>query len=186
MVNKARALGSAGYVPADLVSVPVSHTWAPLLRQEAATAVAALFGAASAEADLSLASTSAYRSYSVQEGLYAGFVSRSGQAYADTTSARPGHSEHQTGLAVDIGSISGACSLRACFGDMPEGRWLGENAWRFGFLLRYPADKAAITGFAFEPWHFRYIGVGLAATMHDTGTRTLEEYFGLAAAPDYL
>jgi D-alanyl-D-alanine carboxypeptidase len=186
VVNKARALGSAGFVPADLVSVPVTHTWAPLLRQEASTAVVALFGAASTEAGLALASNSAYRSYAVQQRVYAGFVSRSGQAYADTTSARPGHSEHQTGLALDIGAASGACSLSTCFGDTAEGQWLVDNAWRFGFLLRYPADRAAVTGFAYEPWHFRYVGVGLSTTMHKSGTRTLEEHFGLAAAPDYL
>ena len=113
-------------------------------------------------------------------------MSRSGQAYADTTSARAGHSEHQTGLALDIGAASGACSLSACFGDTAEGQWLVSNAWRFGFLLRYPADKAPVTGFAYEPWHFRYVGVGLSTTMHDSGTRTLEEHFGLAEAPDYL
>ena len=186
VVNKARALGSAGYVPADLVRVPVAHTWAPLLRQEASTAVVTLFGAASTEAGLALTSNSAYRSYAVQQRLYSGFVSRSGQAYADTTSARAGHSEHQTGLALDIGAASGACSLSACFGDTAEGQWLVSNAWRFGFLLRYPADKAPVTGFAYEPWHFRYVGVGLSTTMHDSGTRTLEEHFGLAEAPDYL
>jgi D-alanyl-D-alanine carboxypeptidase len=186
VVNKARALGFAGYVPADLVRVPVAHTWAPLLRQEASTAVVTLFGAASTEAGLALTSNSAYRSYAVQQRLYSGFVSRSGQAYADTTSARAGHSEHQTGLALDIGAASGACSLSACFGDTAEGQWLVANAWRFGFLLRYPADKAAVTGFAYEPWHFRYVGVGLSTTMHDSGTRTLEKHFGLAEAPDYL
>ena len=186
VVNKARPLGEPGYVPADLVSVPVAHTFDPLLRSEASAATVDLFAAASAEAGLALASTSAYRGFSVQERIYAGFVARSGQAFADTTSAREGHSEHQTGLAVDIAASSGRCTLNACFGETAEGRWLASEAWRFGFLLRYPADKAAVTGFAYEPWHFRYVGVNLATTLHDSGVRTLEEHFGLPAAPGYI
>ena len=185
VVNKARPLGEPGYVPADLVSVPVAHTFDPLLRGEASAATVDLFAAASAEAGLALASTSAYRGFSVQERIYAGFVARSGQAFADTTSARAGHSEHQTGLAVDIAASSGRCTLNTCFGETAEGRWLAGEAWRFGFLLRYPADKAAVTGFAYEPWHFRYVGVSLATTLHDSGVSTLEEHFGLPAAPDY-
>ena len=185
VVNKARPLGESGYVPADLVSVPVAHTFDPLLRGEASAATVDLFAAASAEAGLALASTSAYRGFSVQERIYAGFVARSGQAFADTTSARAGHSEHQTGLAVDIAASSGRCTLNTCFGETAEGRWLAGEAWRFGFLLRYPADKAAVTGFAYEPWHFRYVGVSLATTLHDSGVSTLEEHFGLPAAPDY-
>ncbi len=186
VVNKARPLGDPGYVPADLVSVPVAHTFDPLLRGEASAATVDLFAAASAEAGLTLASTSAYRGFSVQERIYAGFVARSGQAFADTTSARAGHSEHQTGLAVDIAASSGRCTLNACFGETAEGRWLAGEAWRFGFLLRYPADKAAVTGFAYEPWHFRYVGVSLATTLHDSGVSTLEEHFGLPAAPGYI
>jgi len=185
VVNKARPLGEPGYVPTDLVSVPVAHTFDPLLRSEASAATVDLFAAASAEAGLALASTSAYRGFSVQERIYAGFVARSGQAFADTTSAREGHSEHQTGLAVDIAASSGSCTLNACFGETAEGRWLASEAWRFGFLLRYPADKAAVTGFAYEPWHFRYVGLSLATTLHDSGVSTLEEHFGLPAAPDY-
>ncbi|MET0853511.1 MAG: M15 family metallopeptidase [Microterricola sp.] len=176
VVNKLRPLNPADYAPADLVEVPVAHTWAPLMRAEASEAVVALFQAASAEAGLSLASNSAYRSYSTQVDLYAG---------DDNLTARPGYSEHQTGLTIDIGAASGNCSLRTCFTDTAEGAWLRDNAWRFGYLLRYPADKTAVTGYDFEPWHFRYIGVDLATEMHNTGVTTLEEFFGLPAAPAY-
>lgn len=183
--DKRRPLNPLDYAPADLVDVPVPHTWAPQLRKEAADAVVAMFAAASSEAGLSLASNSAYRSYQSQVSVYNQEVAANGQAAADLSTARPGYSEHQTGLTMDIGAESGHCSLSTCFADTPEGKWLAANAYRFGFLLRYPADKVAVTGFEFEPWHYRYIGVALATELHDTGITTLEEFFGLPAAPDY-
>lgn len=176
VVNKLRPLNPMDYVPADLVDVPVPHTWDPLLRQEASDAIVAMFDAAANEAGLSLASNSAYRSYSSQESVYDG---------DDLSTARPGYSEHQTGLTMDIGAESGECSLAACFGETAEGIWLRDNAHRFGFILRYPADKTPVTGYEYEPWHFRYVGGDLAGEMHATGVTTLEEFFGLPAAPDY-
>ncbi|MGR2753989.1 D-alanyl-D-alanine carboxypeptidase family protein [Agromyces arachidis] len=176
VVDKLRPLQPADYEPADLVSVPVAHTWEPLLRAEASDAVVAMFEAASQEAGLALASNSAYRSYSTQQEIYSG---------DDDLTARPGHSEHQTGLAIDIGAESGACSLDVCFADTPEGQWLRDNAHRFGFVLRYPADKQPVTGYQFEPWHFRYVGVDLATEMRSQGITTLEEFFGLPPAPVY-
>ncbi|BDZ45463.1 M15 family metallopeptidase [Naasia aerilata] len=186
VVDKVRPVNPVDFVPPDLVDVPVAHTWDPLLRQEAAGAVVALFQAASDEAGLALASNSAYRSYSSQVSVYNDDVAANGQEFADTDTARPGYSEHQTGLAIDIGAESGYCSLDVCFAGTAEGQWLAANAWRFGFLLRYPADKVAITGYEFEPWHFRYIGPELAAELHNTGITTLEEFFGLPPAPGYL
>jgi D-alanyl-D-alanine carboxypeptidase len=185
VVNKRRPLNPLNYVPADLVDVPVPHTYSPQLRKEASDGVVALFNAASTEAGLALASNSAYRSYDIQVDLYNRDVAEHGQAAADLSTARPGTSEHQTGLTIDIGAVSRNCSLNACFGETPEGQWLAANAWRFGFLLRYPADKTAVTGYEFEPWHYRYIGVDLATEMHNTGVTTLEEFFGLPAAPTY-
>ncbi|WP_438856238.1 M15 family metallopeptidase [Agromyces sp. M3QZ16-3] len=176
VVDKLRPLNPADYEPADLVVVPVPHTWEPLMRAEAADAIVKMFAAASAEAGLSLASNSAYRSYSTQQGIYDG---------DDELTARPGFSEHQTGLTMDIGPESGNCSLDVCFADTPEGQWLRDNAYRFGFLLRYPADKVEVTGYQFEPWHFRYIGTDLSNEMHEKGVTTLEEFFGLPAAPNY-
>ena len=176
VVDKLRPLQPMDFEPTDLVSVPVAHTWEPLLRQEASNAVVALFAAAKAEAGLSLASNSAYRSYAAQQNVYVG---------DDELTARPGFSEHQTGLSIDIGAESGMCSIEVCFADLPEGQWLRDNAHRFGFILRYPADKQAVTGYQFEPWHFRYVGVDLAEEMRATGVTTLEEFFGLPAAPAY-
>ncbi|KQX05287.1 MULTISPECIES: M15 family metallopeptidase [unclassified Leifsonia] len=183
--DKLRPLNPVDYEPADLVDVPVAHTWDPVLRQEASDAVVAMFQTASDEAGLALASNSAYRSFSTQQSVYDDDVAALGQEGADLSTARPGFSEHQTGLAIDIGAESGDCSLSQCFADTAEGQWLAANAYRFGYLLRYPADKVPVTGFEFEPWHYRYIGVDLATEMHRSGVTTLEEFFGLPAAPNY-
>ena len=173
------------YTPADLVDVPVPFDNPPRLRVEASDAVVELFAAFTAETSLSLQSQSAYRDFDVQTRIYNQDVANLGQAGADLSTARPGTSEHQTGLTIDISAQPGQCTLNACFADTPHGQWLSANAWRFGFLLRYPADKTAVTGYEFEPWHFRYVGIDLAAEMHDTGVTTLEEFFGLPAAPSY-
>ena len=182
VVNKIRPLAPT-YVPAT-VAVPVPHTNPPLLRAAASAAVVAMFAAARTDG-VELASNSTYRSYADQRSVYDGNLTRLGKAGADRLTAHPGCSEHQTGLAIDIGAASGQCSLATCMGDLPEGRWLAANAWRYGFLLRYPADKVAVTGYQYEPWHFRYLGTGLAAELHRRHVQTLEEFFGLPAAPDY-
>jgi zinc D-Ala-D-Ala carboxypeptidase len=184
IVNKRRPLDPADYVPTDLVDVPIPYVWAPQLRQEASDAADELVDAA-AEEGLELASQSAYRSYATQVEVYGSIVNERGETAADRTSARPGHSEHQTGLAIDFASVPAECPLDQCFGDTAHGKWLAANAWRFGFVLRYPEGATPITGYEYEPWHFRYVGTDLAAEMHDQGTETLEEFFGLPAAPDY-
>ena len=100
-------------------------------------------------------------------------------------SARAGYSEHQTGLAVDlITPDDPGCDFDACFARTPGGRWLARNAWRFGFVVRYQAATTAITGYAPEPWHLRYVGKPLAAELHRTGVATLEEFFGITGG-DY-
>jgi zinc D-Ala-D-Ala carboxypeptidase len=176
VVNKLRPINPEDFEPDDLVEVPVDYTNEPELRQEASDAVVAMFQAALDEAGLELASNSAYRSFSAQENVYDG---------DDLTTARPGFSEHQTGLSIDIGPLSGECSLDECFAETDEGAWLRDNAWRWGFVLRYPADKIEVTGYSFEPWHFRWVGNDLAAKMRERGITTLEEFFGLPPAPDY-
>lgn len=185
VVDKILPLQPADYTPPDLVEVPVPHIWSPLLRAEASKAVVTMFAAFTTEKGLQLQSHSAYRSYSTQLDVYNKDVAANGQAFADTSTARPGTSEHQTGLAIDISALPEACSLDPCFGTTVHGQWLAQNAWRFGFLLRYPADKVQITGYAYEPWHFRYVGVDLSTEMHNSGVTTLEEFFGLPAAPGY-
>lgn len=182
VVNKRRPL-EAGYTP-DVVPVPVPHTNPPLLTSAASAAVAALFAAARRDG-IELASNSTFRSYSDQRSVYDGNLRRLGRAAADRLTAHPGCSEHQTGLAVDIGPLSGRCSLDVCMGETPEGRWLAAHAWEHGFLLRYPSDRTAVTGYQYEPWHFRFLGLPLARELHRTGVATLEEFFGLPAAPDY-
>ena len=183
--DKLRPLDPVDYAPADLVTVDVSSQNPPVFRKEAGDALLALFAAGEAEGAGPMTVQSAYRSYATQVTVYAGWVQQLGQAQADVQSARPGFSEHQTGLVADISPLPLSCVLQACFGDTSQGRWLAENAWRFGWLLRYPADKTAVTGFTYEPWHFRYVGVPLSTEMHQQGVTTLEEFFGLPAAPTY-
>lgn len=136
--------------------------------------------AAAAAAGSPLHVASAYRSPSYQRGVYDGIVARDGQELADRWSARPGHSEHQTGLAVDVDSLAHPeCRIDACFGDLAEGRWVARHAHEFGFLVRYTEADEDVTGYSPEPWHLRYVGRPLAREMHRTGVTTLEEMFGL-------
>ena len=139
-----------------------------------------MFARYHAQTGASLSVVSPYRSYTSQVSVYAGWVKRLGKAQADRQSARPGHSEHQTGLAVDINT-----AVAQSFATTPAGKWLAANSWRYGFILRYPDGKEPVTGYEFEPWHFRYVGVALATEMHTTKITTLEEFFGLPAAPNY-
>ncbi len=186
VVDKRRPLSPKDYTPADLVGVPVPYVNQPFLRQQASDAVVKMFAAFTAETGLAMQSQSAYRSYSTQVSVYNGWVSRLGQAGADLTSARPGFSEHQTGLAIDINALPDrGCALEVCWGDTPHAKWLLANSWRYGFIVRYQGDKTPITGYESEPYHMRYVGVALATEMHTTGVRSLEEFFGLPAAPDY-
>ena len=185
VVNKLRPLNPQNFAAPDLVDVPVPYIYAPKLRQEASDAVVAMFAAYTAETGLKMQSQSAYRSYSAQVSVYNGWVAKLGQAGADLTSARPGHSEHQTGLSIDISALPAKCALQACFGDTPQGIWLANNAYKYGFILRYPNGLTSITGYEYEPWHYRYTGVLLATEMHNTGVATLEEFFSLPAAPTY-
>lgn len=122
-----------------------------------------------AKAGLNLFICSGYRSYSYQSQLYNSYVSRDGKEKADTYSARPGHSEHQTGLAMDINNASDS------FIGTPEAKWIADNCWKYGFILRYPQNKQDITGYKYEPWHVRYLGKDLAKEVNDSGL-TLEEF----------
>lgn len=119
---------------------------------------------------------SGFRSYSYQGSLYNNYVKQYGRAYADRISAKPGHSEHQTGLAIDIKGSS--YYLNQKFATTKEGIWLANNAYKYGFILRYPQGKEKYTGYIFEPWHFRYVGTTLAPKIYQSG-KSLEEYYGL-------
>jgi D-alanyl-D-alanine carboxypeptidase len=184
VVDKLRRLSPKKYVPSGLKTLDIPHTYTPTLRNDAAKAYVKMFRAARKDG-VNLVVQSAYRSYSTQVSVYNGWVSTLGRKGADLQSARPGYSEHQIGLSVDIASASGSCTIQGCFAKTREGKWLTANAWRFGWHLRYPKGKTSITGYKFEPWHWRYVGNDLAAELHLTPKITLEEFFGLPAAPDY-
>ncbi len=184
VVNKQRPLDPKTYAPVDLVTPKVPIRVNTQLRQETATATALMFNDAQ-NAGAPMIVSSGYRSYSYQVGLYNGYVSAQGKALADTQSARPGYSEHQTGLAADVSPLDGTCSVKQCFAATKAGKWLAANAYRYGFIIRYPEGKTAITGYEYEPWHVRYVGTELSTEMHDKGIQTMEEFFGLGAAPTY-
>lgn len=123
---------------------------------------------------LNLVIRSAYRSYQTQVILYNNYVARDGVNAADTYSARAGYSEHQTGLAMDLGTPS--TSDLAEFESTDEFKWMQNNAYKYGFILRYPSDKTLITGYMYESWHYRYVGVE-AATYIKENRITFDEYY---------
>lgn len=176
VINKKRPL-PANYTP-SLTSVSGSS-----MQPEAAEALEKL-RKASSEASVSLKVISGYRSYATQQSVYTAYVNKDGQAAADTYSARPGHSEHQTGLAADLGNAGGQCDLEICFATTTGGTWLAANAHTYGFTIRYIKGKESITGYQFEPWHIRYVGQELAGELYKNQT-TLEEFFELGAAAQY-
>lgn len=118
--------------------------------------------------------SSGFRSYSLQKSLYERYCARDGKAAADRYSARPGNSEHQTGYAIDLNTITYS------FANTTEGKWVAANCYKYGFILRYPEDKESITGYRYEPWHIRYVGIALATDIYNSGL-CLEEYFGITS-----
>lgn len=176
VINKKHALPPE-YVP-DLAS------WNSVnLKNDALEAYKALISGAQNDG-VYLRPISSYRSYQDQEKLFNEYVKKDGQAKAETYSARPGHSEHQSGLAIDIGLPSGNCNLMICMAETKEGLWLSKNAHKYGYIIRYPEGKEAETGYQFEPWHIRYVGVDVAKNVYDSGY-TLDAYFGITAG-DYI
>ncbi len=120
---------------------------------------------------------SGYRSYSTQQNLFNKYCSQDGEAAADRYSARAGYSEHQTGYCFDLNSVADS------FADTKEGKWLDKNAYRYGFVIRYPKGKEDVTGYQYEAWHLRYVGTELAKKLYNDGDWiTLEEYYGLTSA----
>lgn len=157
---------------------PLPSTFAPGENKEARAAYEAMAQDAKA-AGFELVAFSTYRSYEYQQTLYDNYVSRDGKENADRYSARPGYSEHQTGMAFDIGEKDKEdLWLTPEFGESAAGKWLVDNAHKYGFILRYPEGKEAITGYMYESWHFRYLGVDLATKVKKSKL-TLEEYLGI-------
>ncbi|WP_411734611.1 D-alanyl-D-alanine carboxypeptidase family protein [Paeniglutamicibacter sp.] len=172
LVSRDHPLDPADYKPKDLRTIPGTGME---LRKDAAAALENLLKASRKDSQ-SLSVLSAYRSYDRQLSLFNGYKARYGTDDAMRLSAPAGTSEHQIGLAVDLGLSSGRCSLMACFGDTEGGKWLAANAADFGFIIRYPADGEKVTGYKYEPWHLRFIGVDQSIAMEKSKAGTFEAF----------
>lgn len=179
LVNKEYSLPS-DYEPDDLVVPNIDfsidyESEKKYLRKEAAEAIEQMFTAAANE-DLKIVGVSGYRSYTRQKEIYEKNLKNRGTTHTNQYSAKPGYSEHQTGLVMDVSCESEGYDLQKSFGETPEGIWLAENAHNYGFIIRYPEDKSEITGYAYEPWHLRYVGVPMATYLTENNL-TLDEYY---------
>lgn len=187
VIDKTRPLDPIDYGPGSLTAPDgLRVVDGRLLRADAAAAMSALGSAAAQSGFGQIGLDSAYRSYDTQVSSYGSQVAERGVAEADLVSARPGFSEHQLGLAADVVACDGGCGTLDDVGASPQGQWLAAHAWEYGWIVRYEDGYTAITGYSPEPWHLRYIGVELAKEYHDGGWHTLEEFFGLPAAPGYI
>jgi D-alanyl-D-alanine carboxypeptidase len=178
LVNKSFRLPE-GYKPDPLVEPNVPFIFEGksekrMLRKEAAEALEKLFAAAKADG-VSLAGVSGYRSEATQATLYNNYVKKDGMEAADKYSAKPGTSEHQTGLAIDVSGSTGKCAAEDCFAGTKEAKWLVDHAAEHGYIIRYLKGKESITGYQYEPWHIRFVGKEIAKEIMDKGI-TLEEY----------
>ena len=190
VINKQRQISPLKYQPTNLVfpefpKPKVQNPFGLQLREEAALSTVEMASAMAEKGIGTLILNSGFRTYKNQQGLYNRTRDTRGLAVAEKLSARPGHSEHQLGLAADFSVKGQGCVIMACFGNTEAGKWLAEKAHEYGFVLRYPRGFKPITGFQYEPWHFRYVGIELATEMNTRGIKTLEEFWGLEAAPDY-
>jgi len=162
------------YVPPDLVSVSqagiAGHGKVRAVMIDDLRAMAE----AAAAAGNAIGVESAYRSFQAQEATFASWVAQLGYAGALRVSARPGHSEHQLGLAIDFRSDPGGSPFTGSWGQTPAGTWMRLHAWQYGFIRSYPPRKQAVSCYASEPWHYRYVGRDLAAAIHASGLTTRE------------
>lgn len=180
LVNKQYGLPD-NFKPTDLVYPDVPFTFSAKIdkremRKEAAAALEQLFSGAKKDG-IYLLGVSAYRSYVTQKGLFNSYADKDGEQRAETYSAVPGHSEHETGLAIDVTGGNGKCAAEDCFAGTKEAAWLANHAYEYGFIVRYPKGKESITGYEYEPWHIRYVGKKVAKEIQEKGI-TLEEYTG--------
>lgn len=163
---------STDYVPPDL-KIPDVATKTDKSDDERSvraiinTPLKSMFDAA-AKADHNMMIGSGYRSVALQKVYFDNLAGSVGEIDANQAIAKPGQSEHQTGLAVDISTLSRSCYLDQCFANTADGLWLADNSYRYGFILRFPSGSETITGYQYEPWHFRYVGVDLAAALHQS------------------
>lgn len=181
LVNRNHALNS-DYIPANLTKPNIKFVSSAtdeekMMQGEAAKALEQLFKGAKKE-NINLYGVSAYRSYELQKQVYDQRVKKVGQKQADKYVAHPGQSEHQTGLAIDLTNEQGnENKLKMDFGLTKEGKWLKSNAQNYGFIMRYPIEKESITGYSYESWHIRYVGVSAAKIIYNK-QMVLEEYLG--------
>ena len=170
LVNKYYYL-TEDYEPNDLVTLNAKYNKGTnsKMRKEAANAFMKMADAAMLD-NIVIKNASGYRSYNYQVSLYDNYVKKDGKEAADTYSARPGFSEHQTGFVSDINIID------TSFENTDDFLWLHDNAYKYGFILRFPKDKEDVTGYQYEPWHYRYVGKKAAKIIHDEEL-TLEEYY---------
>jgi D-alanyl-D-alanine carboxypeptidase len=179
LVNKLNKLPDS-YTPSDLIYPDIPFTFEKKvqkrkMRTEAADAIGKLFAGAQQQG-VNLLGVSAYRSHAAQTSLFNNYVQQDGYEAAITYSALPGTSEHETGLAIDVTGANGACAAEECFEGTPEAIWLQDHVAQYGFIIRYPKGKDAITGYKYEPWHLRYVGKPIAKDIMNRDI-TLEEYF---------
>ena len=174
LVNKYYKLDN-NYIPNNLITIDTKYGYAQQLQKEAYEAFVKMADAASKEG-LGLYIRSPYRSYNTQLGLYQSYVNQNGQTEADTYSARAGYSEHQTGLAIDVMSKANVVADLGTFESTNEFTWIKEHCHEYGFILRYPKGKENITGYMYEPWHYRYVGTEVAKKIKELNI-TYEEYY---------
>lgn len=187
VVNKATPMEPIDYAPYDWVAppgVPLGNLAA--VRTDIAPSVQAMSDASVAAGAGTIGVQNGYRGYSVQQRIHAQRVAELGQVEGERLAARPGYSEHQSGIAMDVFGCTPSCSSSEQFGSTSTYTWVVEHGWEFGWIVRYEEGQTAITGYQPEAWHLRYIGPELGAVYHDGGFRTLEEFFGLPPAPDYV
>jgi D-alanyl-D-alanine carboxypeptidase len=181
LVDKSHPLRPLSYTPPELTVPPVLLAELPgdpemLVAPPTAGALTNLFAAAESDG-ISLALSSGYRSYDDQATLYADRLNADG-IMADEAVAPPGYSEHQSGLAADVILTNYFCAAQGCFALSRAAAWLSQNSYRYGLVVRYPLYKETSTGYEYEPWHLRYVGIPLAERLH-AGGQTLEEFYGL-------
>lgn len=187
LVNKIDPMDPVDYEPGPLSSPALqTTTLSKSLRTDVATALDEMATELRQAGAGVLGMNNGYRSHWLQTRVHASHVSSRGQVGADKVSARPGFSEHQTGLSMDVVSCSRGCGEIGAFGGTSESDWIAAHAWKHGFIVRYEEGESGTTGYVPEPWHLRYIGPALAAAYHEGGYHTLEEFFGTPAAPDYV
>ena len=185
VVNKQRPIEPIDYAP-NVVQPQLFSAIGAHLTQEAADAVDALAQGAVDAGVGEISLFSGYRGYQDQIDTHNSLVASIGEEAADATSARPGYSEHQLGLAADVVACEGeTCGTIYDFGSTPQGQWVDDNAWRYGFIVRYDEAGTPTTGYEAEPWHLRYVGQQIAQAYHDGGYSTYEEFWDLPAAADY-